>query len=223
MEVTYPFRGLFIDLDGTLADSEPTLYGCYRRFMRSLGYEADPREFELIVGPPLPEMVAVLQARRHLPGTVVELEARYREIIAERYLDEVAPSPGARALLSAALGMGKMVWVVTSAPMAIALPFLRRHGLTAFVAGVVSGDEVERGKPDPEIYIRALRLSHMDAPDVIALEDSAAGLRAALSAGVRTMLVGRRADAGVSARSRRYLGRAPDLVSARDRLVGSPP
>ena len=219
----HSFLGLFVDLDGTLADSEPTLRECYRLFLASYGLEPDVREFEQLVGPSVREIVDDLRRRRHLPGSSAELETCYREIISEQYARSVVPRPGAQELLLAADSAGKVLLVVTSAPRDLAVGFLRRSGFMELVAEVVAGDQVTKAKPHPEIYVRALRTSRMHADDVVALEDSAAGLKAALSAGLRAILVGDRADGGLGASSPHYLGREHDLRSAWFRLVGSYP
>jgi beta-phosphoglucomutase-like phosphatase (HAD superfamily) len=66
----------------------------------------------------------------------------------------------------------------------------RAHGIAAGdFRDIVGGDEVARGKPEPDIYVEAARRLGVHAADCVALEDSAPGVRAALAAGMTAIMV----------------------------------
>lgn len=70
-----------------------------------------------------------------------------------------------------------------------ARPFLERHGLTAFFDVIVTGDEVERGKPEPDIYLRAADKLRV-APDAcLVIEDALSGIAAAKAAQMRVVAI----------------------------------
>jgi beta-phosphoglucomutase-like phosphatase (HAD superfamily) len=72
--------------------------------------------------------------------------------------------------------------VATSSVSASARPFLDRHQLTKFFDVIITGDEVERGKPDPEIYLRAAEKLGVAPSESLVIEDSLSGIAAAKAA-----------------------------------------
>lgn len=187
-------RGLFLDLDGTLADTLGVLRQAYRDFLARFGAAGSEREFESLNGPPIPEIVARLQTVHRLPGTVTELTALYRSLMEEAH-DVAAPHEGAAELVNAAHERRWVVAVVTSNPHAATHAWLTRVGLADEVAVVVGGDEVARGKPDPEPYRIALARSRCAAAASLAIEDGVQGALAAIGAGIPTWQIGAEAAA----------------------------
>lgn len=178
-------RGLFIDLDGTLADSLGGMRAVYERFLVHHGRVGSAEEFDSLNGPPLDEVVRRLAVAHELKGGRDDLLGLYRKLIEEAYAG-VAPCRDAANLLAAARAEGFRVAVVTSGPAALATAWLRRVGLLAMIDAVVGGDEVECGKPAPEPYLLALARCGCSAEGSLAVEDSPTGCRAALAAGLRT-------------------------------------
>jgi len=87
--------------------------------------------------------------------------------------------------------------IATSSVSASARPFLDRHQLTAFFDVIVTGDEIERGKPAPDIYLRAAEKLGVTADACLVIEDALSGIGAAKSAGMRVAAIpdGRFVDA----------------------------
>jgi HAD superfamily hydrolase (TIGR01509 family) len=61
---------------------------------------------------------------------------------------------------------------------------LSYYSLTDYFDYIVAGDEVKRKKPEPDVYLKVLELSKLDSQEVIAVEDTYAGSKAAVSAGL---------------------------------------
>jgi len=181
-------RGIFFDLDGTLADSLGAMRHVFGQFAASFGRVASEAEFAASNGPPVPIFVARLKHEWALPASLDELLARYRALIDAAYLD-VAPAPGATATLETAFRHGWTVSVVTSNTGARTRTWLARTGLAPFVNVIVGGDEVVLGKPNPEPYRVALARSACNREASIAVEDSLPGVRSALAAGLRSFVV----------------------------------
>lgn len=181
-------KGLFLDFDGTLADSLPVMRDAYDRFLAAHQVAGSEAEFQSLSGPPLAEIVGRLQERHRLVPPPEELLQQYRALLASAQ-PLIRPNAGARHLLAAAHERAYRVAVVTSADSAAIAAWLARHDLQALVAGVVGGDSVSRGKPDPEPYEHALRLLGCAARSSIAIEDSPVGAAAAVAAGLRTYVL----------------------------------
>lgn len=183
-----PRCGLFIDLDGTLADSLPVMRTVYGRFLAHLDKPGSDAEFARLNGPPLAEIVADLARTHAIDRPVAALREIYWRLIEDAYR-EVLPRPGAADLLRTACAHGIPVGVVTSSASRLTRTWLRAVGLNDLVDVVVGGDEVERGKPDPEPYRRALERTGCAASASLAVEDSLTGARSAIAAGIPTVLL----------------------------------
>ncbi len=181
-------RGLFLDLDGTLADSMSVMKSVYLRFLGDHGISGGDAEFDSLVGPPLAEVIATLQDTHSLPGDLDDLVRTYGELI-DQFYREVKPCAGARNLLETAKQAGWVIGVVTSSSRARAEGWIAAVGFSDYVSLVVGGDDVERGKPSPEPYLTALQRAGCEAARSVAVEDSPQGAAAAVAAGLGTFAV----------------------------------
>lgn len=170
---------LLLDLDGTLVDTEPLNRAAYRAFFKARGWE-EP-DLYLFTGRRAEDVFATE------PGPWVGLDPvkLAREVITKIDRDAVpVPLPGAADLLAAAVQLKIQVAIVTSAGPAWvrraagALPGLDEVDL------VVTTLDVVNGKPDPAGFALACQRLSVTAGDAMAVEDSPAGVRAAVSAGV---------------------------------------
>jgi len=183
-----PRSGLLIDLDGTLADSLPVMRSVYSRSLRRLGKSGSGTEFQRLNGPPLPEIVAELARMHAIDSPVDSLLEIYWKLVDDVYL-KVLPRQGAAKLLRTAWEHGIPVAVVTSNASGLTRNWLRVAGLEDMVNVIVGGNDVCRGKPDPEPYLLALERMGCDAAASLAVEDSEAGARSAVAAGIPTLLL----------------------------------
>ncbi len=177
--------GLFLDLDGTLADSVTALRNVYHSFLVSFGASGDEAEFQRLNGPPLGEIVERLRTSHKLPGTPADLLRKYSAMVSQAH-QSAHPAAGAFELLAHARESGLKIAVVTSSPRLFAQKWLAFAGLADKIDGVVGGDEVTAGKPAAEPYITAMRRLNCSAALSHAVEDSRIGATAAIAAGLRT-------------------------------------
>lgn len=185
----HQIQGLFLDLDGTLADSLPVLRKAFTSFIGQLGIKPKPEEFRDMAGVRLPEIMAALKKHHGLAQSPEQMVSMYLDAIGRGYESDAKPAPGAHALLQAAQERGVHVAVVTSSPHQVARDFLDAHGLAVYVANVVSADSVGRGKPHPEPFMTALQQAGLPAEQGLAVEDSVAGAKSAMGAGLSTYLI----------------------------------
>lgn len=202
-------RALLLDVDGTVADTER--YGhrpAYNRAFRKLGlaFRWGPRLYRKLLEQPggkerllhyvthyqpdLGEHAAAFAADPDAwVSRVHELKSRYFQ----RYLRRgaVPLRPGVARLIREADAAGLRVALVSNASRASLQPVLR-YGLGEELAEridlIVSGEDVERKKPSPDTYLLALSKLGLAPNECVALEDSSMGLRAAVAAGVPTVV-----------------------------------
>lgn len=176
------------DMDGVIVDSERFHYEAWRWLAEQRGTDLTREEFLDTFGMANPEVVV------HLFGAVAEPEAREiassKEVEFRRRLSgRVGALPGAAGLIRALHGEGHAQAVASSAPMENIEVILDELGLDGCFQALASGDDVSRGKPDPEIFTLAATRLGAAPVDCIVIEDAVVGVRAAIRAGMRVFAV----------------------------------
>jgi len=184
----HPARALVFDFNGTLSHDEPVLFAIYSELFAEHGRPLTEDDYFGTLAGNTEE--AIIGGWLDVDGD--ELAALVEERI-DRYVrradGSTIPEPLRAALRHAATRVP--VAVVSGAYRREIEPVLELAGLAECVAALVTADDVTRGKPDPEGYVRALQaLGNGFAPaDVVAFEDTEAGVASASAAGLRCLAV----------------------------------
>ena len=173
-------QGILFDMDGVLISSIGSVTRCWRRWAAHYGVPgADTYEV-----PHGMRAVEIMQRLVRGIDTVAGLR-----LIEDMELEDVADLkvlPGARELLGI-IPEGR--WsIVTSATRRLLLGRLAAAGLPV-PSLLISGDMVERGKPDPEPYRRGAALIHARPEDCVVVEDAPSGVRAGVASGCTVLAV----------------------------------
>lgn len=178
-------RHILFDMDGTLADSLPVMRDIYRQFLESHGAQGSEAEFQHMNGFALAQIVAHLKQAHALAPTPAALYHSYRGMMDQRLRQGVPLMPGARELLPLLHGQGYALRLVTSAARAQAEAFLESNAIRSYFEAVISGQDVPRSKPDPDIY--RLASAELEKDRIVAVEDSINGVVSARGAGLRVV------------------------------------
>lgn len=176
-------EAVIFDLDGVLVDSEPVHWRASERLFAP--HELRMEEYEPFVGLAIEPYMAWARERFGLDASVEELTQRYAEAVTTEL--EAAPLPpldGAHELITAARARGLRVGLCSQSIANWVHPTLRAASLDGSFDAVVTGDDVERAKPEPDIYLHAARLLGAEPGACVAIEDSPAGVRSASAAGM---------------------------------------
>jgi HAD superfamily hydrolase (TIGR01509 family) len=215
------------DMDGLILDTEPLYKQAWQSGCRELGYELTDGTYSTLVGRPTPACERVLLDTF---GSLFPLDdfrgrwpARWRE---SATTDGIHTKPGLMPFLDFLRGRGIPTAVATSSEAVFTEFSLGRAGLLDAFQIVVTGDQIERGKPAPDIYLEAAKQLGVDPTRCVALEDSEAGAIAASSAGMFTLLVPDWVAPSVAARRAAHqvfasLVEAHAFLSARLDVTGS--
>ncbi|KRF29905.1 HAD family phosphatase [Phycicoccus sp. Soil802] len=179
---------VFWDMDGTLVDTEPYWINAEHAIVEEAGGVWNDEYAHQLVGNDL--MVSAEFIRDNSPITLepVEIvEDLLRRVIAQ-VTEHVPWRPGAIELLTALREAGVPNALVTMSWRSLADSVLAALPEGTFAA-VITGDEVEHGKPHPEPYLAAARALGVEVTDCVAIEDSPTGVRSAVAAGVPTLAV----------------------------------
>jgi len=172
-------QAVVFDLDGVLVDSEPIYLELTRRLVAPA--EVSDQDYARFIG--TSGIRRWLSASYGIP--LDEVLPRMREL-QHAYLDASPPPAvdGAHELVDAIGGRALPLGVASQSSCNWVERMLECTGLTAAFQALVSAQEVERGKPAPDVYLRAAELLGADPAACIAVEDSAHGVTAALAAGM---------------------------------------
>lgn len=178
-------KAVFLDFDGTLADSMPIMKKCYQNFLYGLNKVPTDKEFESLNGPPLLEVVTKLKANHQLGLSVDNLINNYKQLIVELY-NSVQPIDGAIDFLLSCERNHCTIAIVTSNLRPIIQSWLRRSELEHLIGFIIAGEDLPLGKPNPAPYLLAKKKVECKEHQMVAIEDSNQGVSAALAAGLTT-------------------------------------
>jgi HAD superfamily hydrolase (TIGR01509 family) len=174
------------DMDGTLVDTEPYWIASEFALVAAHGDQWTHEDAHSLVGFDLLDAAHVLRERggvRLDPQAAVEW---LLDAVIERVLEDLPWRPGARELLAECGAAGVPCAMVTMSWRRLADAVIAAAPEGSFAASI-TGDEVSRGKPDPEPYEAAAAALGVDAASCVAIEDSPTGVASALAAGCATL------------------------------------
>jgi HAD superfamily hydrolase (TIGR01509 family) len=176
-------QAVVFDMDGVLVDTEPDWDSARREIAEAAGGRWHPQATTDMIGMSAPEWSRYMHDEL---GVDLEPEEINRRVVA-RMLERVADGPPLLPGAAAAVETLAARWplaVASSANRPVIDAVLEASGLARFFAATVSSEEVARGKPAPDVYLAAARALNVDPPAVVAIEDSANGIRSASAAGM---------------------------------------
>jgi HAD superfamily hydrolase (TIGR01509 family) len=184
-----PFRAVIFDLDGVLADSEPWWNEIDAKLLAEYGVTYRGEYHRNVLGVSYRLAVRFYKKAFGLSVPTEEMMRRRAEIATEFFANRVGLFPLARELLQELRQINLRLAVATSSVSASARPFLNRHQLTRFFDVIVTGDEIERGKPQPDIYLHVAEKLGVTADECLVIEDALSGIAAAKAAKMRVVAI----------------------------------
>lgn len=170
--------GLLFDMDGVLVSSIGSVLRSWRRWAKHYGLPNADK-----VG--IPHGVRAIDIMKQLKPDIDTVEGlKLIEDIEVADIADLEVLAGVKALLK---GLPAHRWaIVTSATRRLLLGRLKAAGLPV-PDRIISGDQVKRGKPDPEPYRRGAELLGVQPQDCLVFEDAPSGVRAGIAAGCRVL------------------------------------
>ena len=184
-----PIAALIFDMDGLLVDSEPASEAALRTFLQGHGHELLPDTVVGALGRRLPEAIAVVAEAYALPGSLDDLVAAFDALRLEALRGAIVAMPGAVDILEWAAAREVPCALATSSFRHQAEVALAEAGLAGRFAVEVTGGEVARGKPEPDLFLLAAARLGVAPAACVVFEDAPAGLEAAARAGMRRIWV----------------------------------
>ena len=184
-----PFHAVIFDLDGLLADSEPWWNQIDAKLLAEYGVAYRGEYHRNVLGVSYRLAVEFYKNAFHISASVEELMRRRGEIATEFFANRVGLFPSAKTTLEQLREMKLVLAVATSSVSASARPLLERTGIRNLFSVVITGDEVQQGKPHPDIYLLAAKKLGISPEACLVIEDSLAGIAAGKAANMRVAAI----------------------------------
>jgi HAD superfamily hydrolase (TIGR01509 family) len=182
-------EAVVFDMDGVLVDSEPFGFEALRRVMARHGLPYGEEENAEFLGRTTLDSCRILKARHRLPESEEILADWYIEEMLEQIARGPIPMAGVPAVLREVRAAGYRMALASSAEPRVIDANLAALSLRPLFEAVVSGTQVPRGKPAPDVFLAAAERLGVPATACLVVEDSRNGLLAAKAAGMRCAVV----------------------------------
>lgn len=215
-----PVRGVLLDVDGTLVDSNDAHARAWVEALAERGVRVAREEVRRLIGMGGDKLLPAVADYEDGSPEAEAVSARRGEIFRARYLPRLAPFPEARALVAHLRGRGLTLVVATSAKRDELGALLKIAGVADLLDGATSADDVARSKPDPDIVQAAVARSGLAAGELVMIGDTPYDVEAATRAGVRAVALrcGGWDDRALAGAAAVYDGPA-DLLARFDRSI----
>ena len=188
MKLTIPegdFAAYIFDLDGTLIDTMPLHYRAWDGAMRRAGlpHELDADLFYSLGGVPTRKVAELMCAHYGLKGDPDRLFEHKESLFSDLQADArlIAPTVEFARRASATHPLA----IASGGPRVIVHRSLELSGLAPLFPVVITADDVEHGKPSPDMFLLAAKRMGVEPTDCLVFEDAAPGIQAAEAAGMR--------------------------------------
>jgi HAD superfamily hydrolase (TIGR01549 family) len=180
-------RGLIFDCDGTLTDSMPIHYRSWRATMARHGIEFAEDRFYALGGVPSQKIIEMLAAEACLTldsaAVADEKERAFLELLCD-----LKPIPHILEIARENRGKVKMA-VASGGVRPVIMAQLEHIGCADWFDAIVTAEDTERHKPEPDVFLEAARQLGVRADQCLVYEDSELGVEAAKRAGMRYVFI----------------------------------
>lgn len=181
---------IIFDFDGTIADTSDIHAYAFRRALQE--YEIRDFQYENYAGLRTEDVVrhVLKEARKEVDDQVIQKIVRLKQKhTRSAYENQLNCVSGARVFIEKAVVRNYRLALATGASHRNLLKAVMKLGLNGKFKVIVTGDDVTNGKPDPEIYLQTLSRLDVSEVECVVIEDSCAGVRSALGAGIDVVCI----------------------------------
>ena len=177
-------RTVILDVDGTLVDSNSAHAHAWTDALHECGRRVPYERVRLLIGMGGDNLLPTLLGIPDDSDEGKKLSARCTEIFEERYLPWIRPFPKVRELVQRMRDDGLTITIATSGKRDKLMPLIERAGIVSLVDVIVSSDDVERSKPEPDLVLEVLKRTGTRPSSALMLGDTPYDVAAALRADV---------------------------------------
>ena len=183
-------KAIIFDMDGLMIDSERVTFECYQEILKGMNLTMDEEFYKTLLGKPLK---GIYQRFYDVYGNDFPIEDVIKDVhalMAKRFETEGVPiKTGLKSLLEYLKENNYKTIVATSSNRDRVDKILAQAKITEFFDDSICGDEVTKGKPNPEVFLKSCQKLGVNVDEAIVLEDSEAGIQASYDAGIKVICI----------------------------------
>lgn len=174
-------KAIILDMDGVIINSEPVHFDVDQALLKKLGVKMSKEELGVFVGNTDHYMWSTLKERFNLEAAVEEIIEMKKEMFVEKF-DEIELMDNFKELMFSLYNEGYPMAIASSNNRKIVNKVVKKFGLNKYMKFIISGEEVNKGKPDPEIFLTAAKKINVNPECCLVIEDASNGVKAAKAA-----------------------------------------
>lgn len=184
-------KEIIFDMDGLLVDTEMISYRCYKELLEEYGYTFELKEYvKDFAGRQLITSLNWIKDHYHIDLDMEQEFDRFHQKELDIIEKEGADlKPGAKELLAYLKENHYKIILATSSLENRAKKLLSQHQVLDYFDDFVFGSDVKRGKPFPDVFLKACEKGSVETKEALVLEDSEAGIQAAYSANIPVICI----------------------------------
>lgn len=183
-------KAIIFDMDGLMIDSERVTFECYQEILKGMNLTMDKEFYKTLLGKPLK---GIYQRFYDAYGNDFPIEDVIKDVhalMAKRFETEGVPiKTGLKSLLEYLKENNYKTIVATSSNRDRVDTILSQAQITDYFDDSICGDEVTKGKPNPEVFLKSCQKLGVNVDEAIVLEDSEAGIQASYDAGIKVICI----------------------------------
>ena len=183
-------KAIIFDMDGLMIDSERVTFECYQEILKGMNLTMDEEFYKTLLGKPLK---GIYQRFYDVYGNDFPIEDVIKDVhalMAKRFETEGVPiKTGLKSLLEYLKENNYKTIVATSSNRDRVDTILSQAQITDYFDDSICGDEVTKGKPNPEVFLKSCQKIGVNVDEAIVLEDSEAGIQASYDAGIKVICI----------------------------------
>lgn len=183
-------KAIIFDMDGLMIDSERVTFECYQERLKDMNLTMDEEFYKTLLGKPIK---GIYQRFYDVYGNDFPIENVIQDVhqlMAERFETEGVPvKKGLVELLHYLKDNNYKTIVATSSNRDRVDKILAQAKITEFFDDSICGDEVAKGKPNPEVFLKSCQKLGVNVDEAIVLEDSEAGIQASYDANIKVICI----------------------------------
>lgn len=183
-------KAIIFDMDGLMIDSERVTFECYQERLKDMNLTMDEEFYKTLLGKPIK---GIYQRFYDVYGNDFPIQNVIQDVhqlMAERFETEGVPvKKGLVELLHYLKDNNYKTIVATSSNRDRVDKILAQSKITEFFDDSICGDEVTKGKPNPEVFLKSCQKLGVNVDEAIVLEDSEAGIQASYDANIKVICI----------------------------------